>query len=771
MQSEASNESQETKDTKKEVTKKDYERAKKYLWRNASKKIRNDASGQRWGAGGKLLYHSRTDDGQKYYVLNAEAAQKQKLFNHERMADSLGQFSDEEIDADNLQLRGLRFIEDGESIRYWRNRQWYTTNLTTYKTQKSTSKRRYRGIQSPDGKKVAYIKDYNLWVRNTETGERTQLTTDGEKNYGYATNNAGWTRSDRPVLLWGPDSEQISTFRHDSRGVGEAYLYTTEVGHPELSRWKNPLPGDSTIFKIERVVAHVGDGEGEKPNLVKLKMDADFHRSTISDHVASYSGRFLDNQWFDNGSKLAFISSSRNHQVAQLRVANSQTGEVRDVLKEKTDTYYESGYSKSSWKVLGESNEVIWFSERDNWGHLYFYDLKSGKLKNQITSGNWRVLDLQYVDEQNRTIYFTGSNRKEGNPYYSYLYKINMDGTGLKNLTPEPMNHRISWSDSKKYFTDTYSTPDTPPTSVVRNTDGEVLVSLGQEDISKLKEDGWTPPEQFTVKARDGKTDLYGMIFKPSNFDPSKSYPVIDYVYPGPQTGSVGTRSFTTRRRDHQALAELGFIVVEVDGMGTPGRSKSFHDEWYGDMGDNTIPDQVAMIKQLAQRHSWMDTTRVGIWGHSGGGNASTRAVLAYPDFFDVAISESGNHDSRNYESDWGDKWHGLLKKKKNVDPKSLKQFEQGDNYDSQANELMADNLKGDLLLIHGTMDTNVSPTMTLLMAQALIKANKDFDMIMVPNAGHGFGYATPYIMNKRWDYFVKHLKGETPPGNDELMN
>jgi dipeptidyl aminopeptidase/acylaminoacyl peptidase len=310
------------------------------------------------------------------------------------------------------------------------------------------------------------------------------------------------------------------------------------------------MPGDSVIFRIERLIIHLPK-DGEKSEVVRLDMEADPQRSTTTDHIAGYGGHFLDTEWVDDGEHLAFVSVSRNHQVNELRIADANTGEVRDVLTEEVDTYYESGFSEEGWEVLEDTDEVVWFSERDNWGHLYLYDLETGELKNKITEGDWRVLDLQYVDEENRVIYFSGSNREEGNPYYQYLYKINMDGTGLVNLTPENRNHVINWSPSKAYFTDTYSTPDKPAVSVVRNLDGEVVAELEQGDISALKEAGWVAPEQFTVKARDGETDLYGLMYKPTNFDSDKSYPVVDYVYPGPQAGSVGSRSFRASRRDH----------------------------------------------------------------------------------------------------------------------------------------------------------------------------------------------------------------------------
>ncbi|PAU94493.1 S9 family peptidase [Aliifodinibius salipaludis] len=759
MQQESSEHIEEKSETKKTVTAKDYKRAEQFLWQNTYDKVLNSVLGQNWSSD-VLIYNTRAEEGVKYVMADPESGEKKKAFDHQRVADTLSEKVDKEIDAQSLSLNDVSYSEEENKLSYQMNGQRFETDLSSYKTEKLPELQKTDELLSPDGKKAVYIKDHNLWMRNTETDERTQLTTDGEQYYGYATNNAGWVRNDRPVLLWGPDSEKIATFRHDSRGVGEMYLYNTKVGHSDLERWKYPLPGDSTVFKIERVVVHADE---ENPKVIDLDMEPDFHRSTISDHIADWGGRFLDNEWSADGSQLFFVSSSRDHKVAQLHAADPETGEVRDVLKEEVDTYFESGYSEESWTVLEETNEVIWFSERDNWGHLYLYDLESGELKHQIAEGDWRVLDLQHVDEENRTVYFTGSNREEGNPYYHYLYKVNLDGSGLSNLTSGNAHHQITWSDNKEYFTDTYSTVDSPPVSIIRNLDGEKVMELEEANVSQLIENGWQAPEPFTVKARDGETDLYGLMYKPTNFDSTKSYPVLNYLYPGPQSGSIRTFGFSASRSDKQSLAELGFIVVEVNAMCTPGRSKSFHDSCYGDMGDNGLPDQIATIKQLADRHSWMDTTRVGIWGHSGGGFASTRAILEHPDFYKVAVSGAGNHDNRNYEADWGEKWHGLLKRKENVDKNELGLYEQGDNYDKQANQLLAENLEGKLLIAHGLMDDNVPPTNTLLMVDALIKADKDFDLMVFPNAGHGFGNSR-YFMNMRWDYFVKHLKDVEPP-------
>ncbi len=525
------------------------------------------------------------------------------------------------------------------------------------------------------------------------------------------------------------------------------YLLNTQVGHQELSAWKGPLPGDEHIFMIERVVIHLNG-----PRVVRLKMPPDNHRSTTSDHVAG-GGGWLDLEWSADGSELAFVSSSRDHKEAKLSIANPNNGRVRAVLEEKEETFFEGGIGSRSWRVLNESNEVIWFSQKDNWGHLYLHDLKTGKLKNQITKGDWIVLDLLRIDKENRMLYFTGSNREHDDPYFQYLYSIGMDGQNLKCLTTDNANHSVTLSETGKYFTDTYSTPVTPPVSVLRDLDGNKIMDLEKADISKLEASGWKPPIPVKAKARDGETDIYGLMYTPTNLDESKSYPIVNYLYPGPQSGSVGSRSFRASRGDKQAMAELGFVVVEVDAMGTPGRSKSFHDIYYGNMGDNGLPDQIAALKELAGKNSWMDIDRVGIWGHSGGGFASTDGILRYPDFYKVAVSGAGNHDNRNYEDDWGEKWQGLLVK--NPDGTT--------NYDNQANQLLAGNLKGKLLLAHGTMDSNVPPSNTMLVVNALIAANKDFDLLLLPNRGHGFS-SEPYMMRRRWDYFVKHLKGVEPP-------
>ena len=387
------------------------------------------------------------------------------------------------------------------------------------------------------------------------------------------------------------------------------------------------------------------------------------------------------------------------------------------------------------------------------------YDLITGQLKNSITTGEGPVNEIVSIDEKARTITYLAQGRVPGqDPYLAHAFRTTLDGKGpAVLLTPDEGTHAIRLSPDNKYLIDTYSTADIPTVSALRDAKGKLVMELERADISKLVAHGWKPPILFNVKAADGKTDIYGQLYRPTNFDSTRKYPIINQAYPGPQGGSVGTRTFGAAHGDKQALAELGFVVVSIDGRGSgPGRSKSFQDHYYGAMGrDNTLPDQVAGMQNLAERYSWIDIDKAAMWGHSGGGFITADAMFRYPDFFKVGISESGNHDQRNYEDDWGERYQGLV----------VRGADGGvDSYHQEANQTLAANLKGKLLLAHGTADDNVPMDNTMLVVDALIKANKDFDLLLIPNAAHGFGAATNYMMRRRWDYFVQHLMGAVPP-------
>ena len=608
---------------------------------------------------------------------------------------------------------------------------------------------------SPDGQKAAFIRDWNLWVRDLITGKETQLTKDGVPNFGYATDNAGWTHSDNPILVWSPDSKRIATFQQDQRKTGEMYLTNVTVGHPTLTTLKYPLPGDKDVTMIERVIVDLSPVK-----VIRLKMPPDQHRSTLCDDISCKGGSGWDDvEWSADSKQLAFVSTSRDHKQEWMRIAEAKNGDVRDVMNEHVATFFESGNDKVNWHYLSASNELLWFSERDGWGHLYLYDAATGKLKDQITHGDWNVTQVLGIDQKARILYFRGVGREPGNdPYYSMYYRVGFDGRNLQLLTPERADHVITPSADNRFFVDTWSTPVEPQITVLRDAGGQTVIDVAREDITRLKASGWIPPVQIQVKARDGVTDLYGFLFRPTNFSTDAKYPIIDHVYPGPQSGwnglSCGSRDFTPAHGDLQSLAELGFIVVCIDGEGTAFRSKAFHETYFANLGDDTIPDQVTGLQQLGERYPWIDLQHAGIFGHSGGGNATVAAMFHYPDFFKVGIAESGNHDNRVYEDDWAEKWAGLLVP--NPDGTS--------NYTSQANQNTAKDLKGHLLLTHGTMDDNVPPVNTLLVVDALIKANKDFDLLLIPNVQHGYGEASHYMTRRRWDYFVRYLGGATPP-------
>jgi len=740
-----------------QLTAADYARAERTLGSHTTPMVFGATVQPTWVSGERFWYRNAVVGGTEFVVVDADQGTRERAFDHFGLGRALSSVTDVTYGGLDLPFTDFEFVENGESISFELDGRRYVCDVGGQSCADGASEiwdRSPFAVTSPDGSTAAFIRDYNLWIRDLATGEERALTADGVEDYGYATDNAGWTRSDRAVVLWSPDSRKIATFQQDQRGVGEMYLVDTRVGHSTLQAWKYPLPGDSIIPMIERVVVHV-DG----PRVVRFDMPPDQHRSTICDHITCRGVGWADVEWSPDGSQLAFVSSSRDHKSAHLRMADPETGAVRDVMEETVETFFESGNRMVNWHVLPETSEAIWFSQRDDWGHLYLYDLATGRLKSRITEGSWNVLQVRRVDREARTLYFTGVGREPGDPYFEYLYRVGFDGGNVTLLTPDSANHVVALSPSGNAFVDSYSTPIVAPLTVVRSTEnGEVLIKVEEADVGRLVLSGWQAPIPIQVKARDGVTDLHGLMYRPSNFDEGESYPLLNYLYPGPQSGSVGSRSFNPSRGDKQALAELGFIVVEVDAMGTPGRSKSFHAAYYGNMGDNGIPDQMAAITELAGRYAWMDLERVGIWGHSGGGFASADAIMRYPDFYDVAVSQAGNHDNRNYEDDWGEKWQGLLET-----------YADGTtNYDNQANQLLADNLKGKLLLAHGTMDTNVPPSNTLLVVDRLIEANKDFDLIMLPNRSHGFGNE-PYMMRRRWDYFVRHLLGAEPPEGYEI--
>ena len=741
------------------LTAQDYAQAERFASYNANPLLDHAVTKVTWLDDGRFWYRDHDASGDRFMVMDAASATAKPAaaFDQARLADALSRATGKPVKPDKLPVTDFSVRADGGFDIDLRGKHYLCDAAIDGCTEVAAKGGNEPGVRSPDGKSEAFIRDWNLWLRDVASGKETQLTRDGVEDYGYATDNAGWTHSDRAILVWSPDSKSIATFQQDQRKTGTMTLVSTTVGHPQVQTWKYPLVGDEHVTMIERVVIDARSGR-----TVRLKMPPDQHRSTQCDDVSCFGG-WEDVQWAPDGKTLAFVSSSRDHKDAWLRVADTTTGAVREVMHEHVPTWFESGINAINWRYLAESNEILWWSQRNDWGNLYLYDAGTGKLKHAVTTGAGNVTEVLRVDPESRTVWFRGVGRTAGvNPYYQQFFKASLDGGEPVLLTPEASDHTITLSPDGTWFVDAYSTPVDPPVTVLRRADdGSTVATVATADIARLKAAGWVPPVPFTVTARDGRTELYGMMFKPTNFDPAKKYPIVDYVYPGPQTGSVRGRSFSAARGDHQALAELGFIVVAIDGMGSqPWRNKAFHDAYAGNIADNTLPDQVAGLKQLGARYPWIDLDRVGIWGHSGGGNATAGAMFTYPDFFKVGWSESGNHDNRLYEDDWAEKWQGLL-----VTGKDGRT-----NYDSQANQSLAGNLKGRLMLVHGLMDDNVPPYSTFLVVDALVKANKDFDLIVLPHARHGYGVDNPYITRRRWDYFVQYLAGNTPPAQYRMQ-
>src|SRR5580700_1548573 len=577
----------------------DYKRAEKFMVYNVRPLVFHDGRGT-WLADDRYLFRDTGPEGSEFVIFDAAHGTRQPAFDHAKIAAALSSAAGATYNAAHLPFMTFEFSPDGKSLSFEMKGQHWTCDsegskcTAEAKPVKGGSERHAENI-SPDGKSAAFIRDYNLWLRDVRTDKETQLTADGVKDFGYATDNAGWIHSDRPIVLWSPDSKKIATFQQDQRGVGEMYLVESKVGHPKLEAWKYPLPGDDVVTMIQRVVIEV---EGAK--VIRLQLPPDQHRSTLCDDLECRGGEWADVEWSKDSAHLAFVSTSRDHKHEQLRVADAATGAVRDVLEETAATQFESGQGRVNWHYLPASNEAIWCSERDGWSHLYLYDLATGKMKNQITSGEWAVTQVLRVDEKNRRVYFLADGREKGNPYFSHLYRVGFDRSNLVLLTPEEGNHQVEMSPSGLFFVDSYSKPDVPSVTVVRNESGKLVSTVEREDISHLTATGWKPPIPITVKARDGVTDLYGLMYEPTNLDRSRKYPIINSIYPGPQGGSVGSWAFSVARGDCQALAELGFVLVQIEGMGNPMRSKNFHDFYYGNMGDNTLPDQVAGMKQLA---------------------------------------------------------------------------------------------------------------------------------------------------------------------------
>ena len=639
---------------------------------------------------------------------------------------------------------------------------------------------------SPDDKTVVFARGHNLFMMDEANYklalkdfgdpkvQEVQLTTDGEEHYSFArrlTDEAKTTlkkdqkndtkHKDGPRVpaigvQWAKDSKKFSAVRTDQRKVADLWVINSLASpRPKLETYRYEMPGEENVDQDELLVF-----DRDTKKRITVKADA-FKDQGLQVANARSLARDRDKEkteprWLsDTSDRLFFWRFSRDLHRVDVCVANTETGEARPIIEERLNTYIET---QPLW-TLGNGQEFIHWSERDGWGHYYLFDA-NGTLKNQITAGEFVTGPISFVDEKLRVMYFAGNGREPGeDPYFTHIYRVNLDGTGLRLLDPGDASHSSTLSDNGKYFINTYSQVDTAPRSELFDTAGLKLADLEQTDVTALTDAGFRFPEPFKVKADDGVTDLFGVMYKPFDFDPGKRYPIIAYVYPGPQTESV-TKTFSPRSQS-MTLAQMGFIVIEIGNRGGhPQRSKWYHNYGYGNLRDYGLADKKAAIEQLARKHPWIDMNLVGIYGHSGGGFMSTAAMLVYPDFFKVAVSSSGNHENNVYNRSWSEKHHGV---KEVTDKDGKVKFE----YTIDRNSDIAKNLKGRLLLVTGDMDNNVHPANTYRVADALIKANKRFDMFIMPGQRHGFGTMGDYFFWLRADYFAKHLLGQASESVD----
>ncbi len=626
---------------------------------------------------------------------------------------------------------------------------------------------------SPDGNIIVFGRHYNLyymnkanyekWLNNPEdkTIEEHQLTTDGEEHYSYhGRSGRGETNVDKEknkdkhkpaYIIWSHDSRKFAMIRSDSRKVKDLWVINSIAEpRPTLETYRYNMPGEKEAPQSEILIFDL-----EKKDKLKVKAEK-FKDQSLSIMTAQYPVNTRDDDyrprlWLSETSDRLYLSrASRDLKRIDICYADTATGEVTILIEERLNTYVET----RRLGFINNGKELVHWSERDGWAHFYLYDGK-GKLKKQLTSGPFHCENIVGIDEKARILYFTANGREKGeDPYYQHLYRVNLNGTGLQLLNKDNFNHSVSMNDSNLYFVDNFSRVDTIPRAVLRDNRGNIQLELETMDLSPLFEAGFTFPETFKVKADDGITDLYGVMYKPFDFDESKKYPVIAYVYPGPQTESVA-KSLSTRGDRTWRLAQFGFIVITVGNRGGhPRRSKWYHNYGYGNLRDYGLADKKATIEQLAARYPYVNLEKVGIFGHSGGGFMSTAALLVYPDFFNVAVSSAGNHENNIYNRWWSEKHHGV---KEVIDEEGDTIFE----YDIEKNSEVAKNLKGRLLLVTGDIDNNVHPANTIRLANALIKANKRFDFFMLPGKRHGFGDMNEYFFWLRSDYFCKHLIGD----------
>ncbi len=686
-------------------------------------------------------YLCHTPEGNVYFSVDADKQTKKEMFDHAALADALAAALGSEVKKETLMLRQLSVNEQLDTLHFvFQERQWMYVIQTNQLTDEGAvpipptprhwmemdEEKDGSPVPSPDGNWVAFIKNQNIYVKELATGLEKQLSIDGTLGNYYSTN-----------ICWSPDSKKVAACK--IRPVEKRYVYYVESSpedqfQPKLHKQEYAKPGDELPFRIP-CIYDVAGGEGVIPSTELF--DRQYELTSL--------------EWNKDSRAITFEYNQRGHQVYRVLELSAETGEVRPLIEEQSDKYV--NYPRYFRHDLEDGRRMIWMSERDNWNHLYMYDRTTGKPTHQITKGEWYVREVVWVDEEKEQIYFSANGMQVGeDPYLIRYYRINFDGKGLTCLTPETGMHHAWFSEDMNYMVDVYSMVDKAPVAVLRNSvDGSVVMPLEQADISRIVAAGWKAPEVFVAKGRDGKTDMWGVIVRPTHFDPEKKYPVIEYIYQGPGDQYV-PKTFIPYNRYMSSLAELGFIVVMVDGMGTSFRSREFENICYKNLKDAGLPDHIAWIRAAAEKYPSMDIDRVGIFGCSAGGQESLNALLHYPDFYKAAYSACGCHDNRMDKIWWNELWLG---------------YPLGDAYREGSNVEDAHLLCRPLMLLVGEMDDNVDPSSTMQVVNALIKANKDFELVVIPGAHHTMG--EDFGDHKRYDFFVRHLMGVNPPKWDEI--
>jgi len=719
------------------ITIEDYNRAVGFMSDNYTNKTAFNLNIQpNWfsdNSGVSYVHHSPKE--KKFFKISLPNLVKSDLFDHSKLSKLLSDLLGEDIQQNDLPITKIEF-KDPNYFEITVADKVYGLNTTNYTlTNEIKEKKEEFSKESPNKKWTAFAKEYNLFIKSSGNNETKQLSKKGEKGYEYAT-YYGWddiiegengNRPERFAVEWSPDSKWIYADIVDLRTAEKMYLLDFSIDslyRPKLLSYYRGSPGDTTMVYVEPVFFNAESGKEIKPNLPR------------STHINS-----TDVTWSKNSDLVFLESTSRGFQNKSIHTLDLKTEKLEQLYTESSKTNIDNFV----YELAEDSGLLFFLSEKSGWRQLYSLDLKTKK-ENALTSGSYYINSIERIDEKEKTIYFLASAKEKGrNPYYQNLYSISFQGKNLKLLTPEDRHHQISFSPDGKYFVDNFSTVNIPTITVLRkSSDGKILSELGRADVSQLK--NWEAPEIFTATARDGKTLIYGALWKPTNFDSSKKYPVIEMSYTGPHT-QVFPKSFV-QTLSWQSYAELDFVVVVVDGLGSSGRSKKFHDYSYKNLGGG-LEDHILAIQQLGQKYNWVDTSRVGIFGHSAGGYDAGRAVLAYPDFYKVAVASAADHDHRMEKAWWPEMYMGWP-----VDSA----------YHLQSNITNASNLKGKLLLVHGGIDENVNPSATFKLAEALINADKQFDMLILPSQRHGFkGNHLKYFTKVRWNYFVEHLRGVTP--------